>query len=209
MMSLPLSARTALTALVLIGCRDIHAPDDSSAYRLEITPPGRAIALKEQLTLQVTAYSYSGFPLQLPPLTWSSSDPSVAAVDANAMVTGLALGYSVIKAVGGGLTAYLTVQIRPAALRITMTPEVLAVGDTGIISVARLDHYGDVIPDENSTAYWEWEPNNIVEFPRLPGLAENQLAVVGKTPGTLLLWVDGVGVASGFLITVMPSSENR
>ena len=72
MMSLPLSARTALTALVLIGCRDIHAPDDSSAYRLEITPPGRAIALKEQLTLQVTAYSYSGFPLQLPPLCANS-----------------------------------------------------------------------------------------------------------------------------------------
>lgn len=120
-MKVPLRLVRAIATLVLIGCRDIHAPDQSSGYRLEITPPNRAIALKEQLTLQVAVYSYSGYPLPVPPLTWSSSDASVASVDANGVVTGLALGYAAIKAVGGGMTGYLSVQIRPAGLRITMT----------------------------------------------------------------------------------------
>ena len=206
MIALRPSVRIALAALFLIGCRDIHAPDPSSGYRLEITPPNRAIALKEQFTLQVAAYSYSGFPIQVPPITWSSTDASVASVDANGVVTGLALGYAVIKVVGGGMTGYLSVQIRPAALRITMTPAVLAVGDTGIISVARLDVNGDVIPGEYSGPWWESEESDVAEFARWPGLAAAQLGVIARKPGSLLLWADGTGVYGSLLITVTPAT---
>lgn len=202
-------ARLAVAALPLLSCRDIHAPDQSIVYRLEITPPNRAIALKEQYRLQVSAYNYSGMPYEVPRLTWSSTDASVASVDSNGVVTGLAIGYATLKAVGDGLTAYTNVLIRPAGMRITMRPEVLAVGDTGIITVARVDYYGEVIASETSMPWWEWEENNIVEFPRLPGLAENQLAVIGKTPGTLFLWADGIGVSSSFWITVIPSNTSR
>jgi hypothetical protein len=202
-------ARLTLATVALLGCRDIHAPDLSSIYRLEITPPNRAIALKEQYTLHVSAYNYSGTPLDVPHLVWSSSDQSVASVDANGVVTGLALGYSEIKAVGGGKTAYMTVHIAPAGLRISMSPEVLAVGDTGIITVDRVDYYGEVIDSEASRPWWEWEDNNIVEFPRLPGFAENQLAVIGKAPGTLFLWAESAGAAGGFRITVVPAGATR
>lgn len=208
-MKVPLRLVRAIATLVLIGCRDIHAPDQSSGYRLEITPPNRAIALKEQLTLQVAVYSYSGYPLPVPPLTWSSSDASVASVDANGVVTGLALGYAAIKAVGGGMTGYLSVQIRPAGLRITMTPAVLAVGDTGIVSVARLDFNGEVIPGEYSGPWWESEESDVAEFARWPGLAPAQLGVIARKPGSLLLWADGTGVYGSLLITVTPATTMR
>lgn len=209
MITLPPSVRTAIATLVLIGCRDIHAPDQSSGYRLEIIPPNRAIALKEQVTLQVAAYTYSGFPIQVPPLTWSSSDASVASVDANGVVTGLALGYAVIKAVGDGMTGYLSVQIRPAALRIIMTPAALTVGDTGIVSVMRLDFNGDVIPGEYSGPWWESEESDVAEFARWPGLAAAQLGVIARKPGSLLLWADGTGVYGSLLIIVTPATTTR
>jgi hypothetical protein len=202
--------RLALVALPLMGCRDIHAPDTTSPHRLEIIPP-RAISPKEQYTLQLTAYTYSGLPLSPPVgISWSSSDASVATVDASGTVTGLTLGYTTIKATAGGLTAYTNVQVRPTGLRITMTPAILAVGDTGIVSVARLDYNGDVIESDKSGAWWEWNDTDIVEFlPRTPGQAENQLVVVGKTPGSLFIWADGVGVSGGFWITVVESTASR
>jgi hypothetical protein len=203
-------ARLALAALPLVACQDIHAPDTTSPQRLEITLP-RAISPKEQYTLQVTAYTRSGLPLAPPSgIAWSSSDESVATVDANGTVTGLALGYSMITAAAGGMTGYTTILVRPADLRITMTPEVLAVGDTGVVSVARLDYVGDVIANDDRGAWWEWEENNIVEFlPRTPGQPEKQLVVVGRTPGSLFVWVDGFGASKSFWINVVDAVSTR
>ena len=203
-------ARLALAAVSLVACQDIHAPDTTSPQRLQINLP-QAISPKQQYSLQVTAYTRTGLPLAPPPdMVWSSTDESVATVDANGIVTGHALGYTTIAVVAGGLTGFANLQVRPAGLRITMTPEVLAVGDTGIVSVLRLDYYGEVIAGENSGAWWEWEESNVVEFlPRTPGQAENQLVIVGRTPGSLFVWVEDTGVGTGFSITVVDAIASR
>src|SRR5262245_29925073 len=161
-------ARAAVAATLLVSapgsCSYIQAPDASSLYRLEIGAPNRAIALKEQYTLQVAAYNYSGLPLEVPPLTWTSLNESVASVDGNGIVSGRALGYAIIKAAGGGLFAYITIQIRPARLLLTMRPEVLAVGDSGVISTAQLDYNGDVIPGAFSVPWWDYAESDVAEF---------------------------------------------
>ena len=116
-------ARLALAAVSLVACQDIHAPDTTSPQRLQINLP-QAISPKQQYSLQVTAYTRTGLPLAPPPvMVWSSTDESVATVDANGIVTGHALGYTTIAVVAGGLTGFANLQVRPAGLRITMTPE--------------------------------------------------------------------------------------
>lgn len=199
--------QTTLAVLALSACREIHAPRHLSLHRLEIQSLNRSIALHEQVSLQLFAYDYYGVPLTVPLLSWSSGDASVASVDSSGVVTGRSLGYALIKAVGGGKTDNMWVRIEPASFRITMVPETLTVGDTGIISAVHLDHFGVVIPGEFGEPFWVWQESNVADLLRLPRLAASQLAVIGKTPGRLFLWAESAGMSGDRWITVVASNE--
>jgi hypothetical protein len=74
-----------------------------------VTPASFSLAYPTTQQLTATAYDAHGNPLPGVPVTWSSSDPSVGAVDANGVVRALSTGSATITATMQGFTSSATV----------------------------------------------------------------------------------------------------
>lgn len=86
--------------------------------RLEVDAPSTMI-VNEMALFQVDARSDQGYHLPLPAdLTWASSDPTVATVSSQGVVTAHDRGLATITVTGAGITQEMAVEIR-ARVRIT------------------------------------------------------------------------------------------
>lgn len=67
-------------------------------YTVTVNLPTATLAVGETLQATVTVVDANGNTLQAPQVTWGSSNPSIASVDANGMVAGLVSGQTTIAA---------------------------------------------------------------------------------------------------------------
>lgn len=80
-----------------------------------VTPADATVAAGESVQLQATPQDSSGAPIENRPVSWSSSDPGIATVDATGLVRGLG---------GGSVTITATCENRSATASITVTGSV-------------------------------------------------------------------------------------
>ncbi len=124
------------------GTATITAADGEISATIEITvntPPLTAIAVTSESTtlyidgtLQLTAVP-TPEKAEFTNLTWASSDETVATVDANGLVTGLAKGIAIITVADGDISATIEVSVMtPPVEQIVITSEAttLNVGET-------------------------------------------------------------------------------
>lgn len=93
--------------------------------RVEVTPNSSSLFRGETLSLQAQAYNMDG-PTNAD-ITWSSSDPSIASVDANGGVTAHAIGETYIFATANGISGQAEVYVSPDTI-IEVSPFTAAIG---------------------------------------------------------------------------------
>jgi uncharacterized protein YjdB len=121
-----------LAALALLGCGE---PKEGSPVGLRINPDGWELPVGQMVAFQaIIDYQGSEGPSSKPAVTWSSSDDSVATIDARGQATGRAPGMATITATAAGMTASaaLLVEVPRTLTAIQLTPPApeLPVGGT-------------------------------------------------------------------------------
>lgn len=118
----PLRSALFLAAtLPVLGCDGSNAFQDLVSFNgpaleiasLEVVPVRGTLRIGEVLQLTVTQRDDAGDVVAGAPVIWSSSQPTVAAVNSQGLVSGLSTGTANITASGGNRTATATVSVTP------------------------------------------------------------------------------------------------
>jgi uncharacterized protein YjdB len=121
--------------LHLLACAD-PIISDRAIDTVELTPPSPTLSAGETVTMVARARDANGSTIAVSPLTWSSSDASVATVSSTGVVSAIAAGSVriAVSARGVSATATVTVTARPTA-SVVMTPAVAAVRVGGTVQI--------------------------------------------------------------------------
>jgi hypothetical protein len=118
-----------------------------NAYVGVSTPSSRVI-VNAQVQLNFAFTDIAGTPLDPSTLTWATSDPTVAKVDGQGLVTGIAPGdvSIALSDSNSGASATQTLHIVPGSFRLQATPQQIHAGQTLQLAAAALDAAGNTIP---------------------------------------------------------------
>lgn len=114
-----------------------------------VTPANLAVGVGRQKPLAAAAADEHGGPLPGRPVTWSSVDPSIATVDDQGMVTGVAAGTTKINALIEGKLgqADVAVSVIPvASVDVTPGTAALRIGKTTELAATAKDEAGEGLP---------------------------------------------------------------
>lgn len=122
---------------------------EQRAVSITLTPASATLtSFGETRALQIAAKDANGNDVSGLAFTWTSSNPAVATVDANGVVTALANGATTIKAANAGASAEaaITVQQTPASLTISPTDATLrSLDETVQFRVEMKDARGNIM----------------------------------------------------------------
>jgi trimeric autotransporter adhesin len=128
-----------------------------AVHSVALSPPQASLRVGETVRLEASARDRTGQPLNGRVVSWASSDPSVASVDAGGQVTGVRAGASTITATieGRSATASVTVEAPPpvpvASVTISPTSATLQVGGTRQFTATAHAADGTPLPDRPIT----------------------------------------------------------
>ncbi len=102
----------------LLGCGDdsggdLQGPPQVSA--VSVSSPAASVQVGQSLLLTANATDVAGTPIQGLTFEWTSSDPAIATVSQDGLVTGVAPGQVEVRATAGGVTGSTVVVVTPAA----------------------------------------------------------------------------------------------
>jgi alpha-tubulin suppressor-like RCC1 family protein len=153
-----------------------------------ITPAGGTVRVGGTLALSAAARDSAGATLAGRAVSWTSSADSVARVDANGVVTGVAAGGATITATSEGKSAAaaVTVQLAPAA-SVVVTPGTanLRTGDTLRLAAAVRDESGAALPGR--AVRWATSAAGVATVDSLTGLVR----AAGQGNATITATSDG------------------
>jgi uncharacterized protein YjdB len=134
-----------LSVAALAGCKESADPEKATA----ITGMNAvdSVRLGKTFTFVVELRGASGAKLTGRRVTWTSLNPTIAAVDANGVVTGAAIGNTTITAQVDGVTATTQMSVQPAVTRVLLVPptNTVAIGSQKTITVALNDKDGQTV----------------------------------------------------------------
>jgi len=161
--------------------------DPPSAATVEVVP-GRVVfgALGDTETLAATVRSRDGAVLPDASVTWSSSDPTVASVEAGT-VTALSNGEASVTATSGAASGSAAVRVEQVAARLNAVPQDVsfaAVGDTARLSATVYDANGREVA--GATVEWSSSDSGVatVSDGGLVTAASNGTAEIVAASGT-------------------------
>ena len=111
--------RTALLACAIVACDGSNAFDELLFFNgppaviasVQVTPFQGSVAIGGTIQLTATLRDESGEIVAGPPIVWSSTQPTIAAVNSTGLVSGLSTGLANIVATTGTLSATSTVTV--------------------------------------------------------------------------------------------------
>ena len=154
---------------------------------VRITPPAANVVRGQTFSLLGEAIDGTGTVMPGRLLEWTTSDPTVATVDAAGVVTGVALGEATISASGEGKTGTSVVTVVPAPVAtISVTPDggSLPAGGTLELSATPRDATGNALTGR--TLQWR-SSNDAVATVSASGL------LTAISPGTVSITVSAPG----------------
>jgi Big-like domain-containing protein len=175
---------------------------------LRVTPDPVNLQSGANAQLTATPWDVLGKPTTFLPgqdLVWVSGDQAVATVDANGLVSALAVGETTVTATAGTLTDQVTVTVtRGAAVTVEfITPPgdvTVAAGVETPVSVRGTDAQGNVFVDDGVTLQSSNEGSVQVV---------NPTAFVGQTVGAATLTASIDGVDASIEVTVVPGAAGQ
>jgi uncharacterized protein YjdB len=183
--------------LAALACGDSSTePEAGAVGRIELAPAEQQIPIGESRPITLTVYDAGGSAVETPSgAFWSSSDPAVADVSQDGMVTAAALGEVQIAAsvVGKSATAKVTVVPVPVA-RVEVSPSSLQlrVGQSGTLS-ARTLSAGDA--DLGRAVSWSSGDTDIATV-------DNAGRVTARGAGTTQITATSEGITGSATVTV-------
>jgi len=194
--------RAAATTTVSVSLAQAGA---GHAY-LHISGPTQ-VGVGGTIFLYAAVGDSNGHPVYTQPVTWTSSDTTVAVVQApgdtiSARVTGRHAGVATIRAASGALTDSLTVNVvvLGSVATVTIVPDsaTVTIGDSGVYLQAVLrDSVGHVV---SGGASW-FSSDTTVVFVYPCGSCSGDRAV-GRSPGTATVFATSQGKTGQATITV-------
>ena len=183
------SARGASgTATVFVTARPVAS--------LSITPSGAALRVGGTVTLRAQLLDNENSVLTGRLITWTSTNPAVARVDAEGVVLGVAPGAATIVATSEGRSAQAAVSVSlPPIQSVTISPALdsLAVGTDRQFAVTLRDAEGATLTGRSVT----WASNNVgIAVVSATGL------VTAISPGTVILSASSEGRVGSATVVV-------
>jgi hypothetical protein len=127
MRNLPRHHLVALVLLAACGTSDTTDVDVDVAS-VSVTPAAASVIVGSSIQFSAEAVTGSGTPVPGQTTTWTSSDGSIAAIDAGGVATGVQVGSTQITATVGGVSGSQTLTVSPDPCT-TRTDVVLGPGD--------------------------------------------------------------------------------
>lgn len=184
---LPWPLAPLLLASIGIGCASTGEPPAPVA-RIGITTPFVTLtSLTETVRLTATTFAVTGRELTGPEVTWESSAPLVASVDASGLVTANDNGVATIRATSGSASAVATVTVAQQ----TATISLIGV-PTSVDAVAPLPRILATLRDARGFPLRRAQPASLV-------LAENSEGAILVGPASVSA-IHGVATFDGYWI---------
>jgi uncharacterized protein YjdB len=169
---------------------------------LTVSPAASVVATVGQtVQLTATAVDDQGRAVSQP-LTWTSSDSTLATVDGTGKVTALRPGNATIRAAAGGKSAAKPVQVRGAAvasLSVSPATVTLAVGQKATLSATPIDAEGNAL--SGRTVGWSSSNPAVATVAALTSLASSG-SVSAVAPGTAVITATSEGKTFRVTVTV-------
>ena len=200
-------------AIVVVAgsCELFLGPDEVGSVGITVGPPGHTsdavLTVGELDTIRAQAYS-DGWPSRVMHdsengprrFQYSSSDPAVASIDMDGILSLETVGTTILTASTAGKTSLpLTLHVVPAASELRVTPTALdaAIGDTMAITVTAHDAAGaqvDGVLFYISTDATHWvitsPPIPDAGYPRTPSVVRFRANAPGTARVTVYTWND-------------------
>ena len=154
----------AAMALLVLSCGDgavEPAPSQASVATAVTVSPGSATltAIEETARFTAEVRDQNGQAMSGAAVAWTSSDASVAAVDAAGQVTAAANGSATITATAGSVSGTAAVTVAQVVSAVTVTPAadtLVAFGDTVRLMAEAADANGHAVADSG----FQWASND-------------------------------------------------
>jgi uncharacterized protein YjdB len=175
-----------------------------SSGRLRNAPASLSLTLPDSLrvgdaaSLSLTALNSAGNPVRTGRVTWSSSEPLVAGVDASGRVRAYSAGSTLIIARSGSESAIGSLTVLPgsvASVRIEGA-RALKVGDTLALQAQALDQRGSVLNDR--PVVWTSKNSDVAPVDSASGI------VVARSAGSAEITATADGKTGSTRITILP-----
>ena len=169
-------------ALGLVACAG-QTPSEPAAVATSITLSSSNVgfaSLGESVSILATVRDQSGLVMTGQPVSWSSSDQSVASV-AGGTVTAHLNGTATVTATSGtaSASAFVTVQQVPATVAVEPGDvSFISLGDTARLSASVLDAQGNSVPN----AAWSWTSGD----PAIASVSDEGV-VTALLPGSVVI----------------------
>ena len=175
-------------SIVSVSCNDGPTESGPAVASVEVDPSSASLQIGAAIPLAATVLDESGNILTDRTVVWSSSNGSIATVNAVGLVTAHQAGSAQIAASAGGESGIATVEVRRAPVTsVTISPDraTVRVGETRTLSVSVRDAQGDPVTDRPPT--WTSSDQSIVTV-------SSSGVVTAKSSGsaTVSATVDGV-----------------
>jgi len=112
----------AVTITARTGAQSATAAVAVQAAAIQITPAAPSVAVRQTVGLTAAVRDATGVDIPNVPVSWTSSDPSIATVDAGGLVTGVAVGTAAVRATAGGVAQSATVTVTSPTPLIAVAP---------------------------------------------------------------------------------------
>jgi hypothetical protein len=167
---------------------------------MRVEPPSVERVMGYTVQLRATAYDDNGEVITGRPVTWTSSNPEIAEVDANGMVTGRMPGVAVVTASCEGQIASSTITVMPvpvASVEVTPPTANLLPGESVQLHAVTLDSVGGALTGRTIT--WTSSDNTIAQV--ASGL------VTAVAPGSVIITATSETKSGTASITVNAPSD--
>lgn len=123
------------------------SPDDSAVASVTVTPASVALMVRDTTTLSASAKTSSGATVTGSPVTWASSDTTIATVSATGLVTAVRAGSVQITASAGGKSGKASATVNAIPVDQIVVPAVpeITVRGTHQLSAVLLGAKGDTL----------------------------------------------------------------
>jgi uncharacterized protein YjdB len=117
------------------------------AAGITLTPPVQTVFKGQTAQYTAAVTDLHGQPLNVP-ITWTTSDPTIATVDANGLVTTYRTGTVTITATAERVSATATLIVKPRVTRVEVDAVTMNIGNTRTMVARAYDEAGNLVTDE-------------------------------------------------------------